>query len=273
MSMIEYYEQYVQAGVYYSLFALMPLLEMILPLRTNKHPLLIRWTSNFLLGIVNGLSLRFLFPILGLAFAIYVQQRGWGLFNLFEVPNVIAIILCLLIIDFSKYVLHWIYHYVPLFWAFHKIHHTDPDYDFTTSFRFHPLESIIGAANTLIIILLLGMPVIAVIIYEVLVITINFFVHTNIKLPVLFERLMRGMFITPDMHRIHHSAYEPHTNSNYGIVFPFWDYLAKTYTPVGSVDQENMVVGLLDCQGKKHLNIFWLLILPFVPKKQETTKT
>ncbi len=273
MNVVEYYEQYVHAAVYYSLLALMPLLEMIFPLRTNKHPIAMRWISNFLLGIVNSLILKFLFPVLGIAFAVYVHQQGWGLFNHIEVPYFIAVILSLYILDFNKYIMHWLYHFVPLFWIFHKIHHSDPDYDFTTSFRFHPLESLIGVVNTLAIILLLGMPVLSVIIYEMLTITINFFVHTNIKLPSITEKIMRGLFVTPDMHRIHHSAYESHTNSNYAIIFPYWDYLCKTYTAVQSVDQKNMTVGLSDCKGKEHRNIFWLLILPFIPKSQEPTKS
>ncbi len=113
----------------------------------------------------------------------------------------------------------------------------------------------------------------SIIIFELLTICINYFVHTNIKLPVRAEKIMRSMFVTPNMHRIHHSAYEFHTNSNYSIIFPYWDYLWNTYTPVDAVDQKNMAVGLLDCQDKKHLNIFWLLVLPFIPKKQESSNS
>ena len=126
-----------------------------------------------------------------------MEKQGWGLFNLITVPDGLAIILCLLILDANKYIMHWLYHYVPLFWVFHKIHHSDPDYDFTTSFRFHPLEDLIGAMNTLLIILLLGMPVLSVVIFEVTLITINFFVHTNIKLPVVMEKTLRLLFVTP----------------------------------------------------------------------------
>lgn len=273
MDIVDYYEAYIHGGIYYTLLAIMPLLEMVLPLRTNKYPLPVRWLSNILLGIIDGLMLKFLFPIAGIAFAVYVHQQGWGLFNLFDVPAVLAIILSILIYDFSKYILHRLYHHIPLLWAFHKIHHSDPDYDFTTSFRFHPLETLTGAINTFVLILLLGMPVLSLIIFEVALITINFFVHTNIKLPAAVEKTLRLLCVTPDMHRIHHSAHEPHTNSNYSIIFPYWDYLVRTYTPVASVNQATMTVGLLDCQGKKHLNIFWLLLLPFLPNKRQPSKS
>lgn len=272
MNVVDYYDQYIHAGLFYTLFAIMPLLEMILPLRPHKHPLAFRWVNNLLLGIIDSLILKFLFPIAGITFAVYIHQQGWGLFNTFDVPAVLAISLSILIYDVNKYILHRLYHHFPLLWTFHKIHHSDPDYDFTTSFRFHPLETLIGALNSFVLILMLGMPVLSLIIFEVALITISFFVHTNIKLPAAVEKTLRLGVVTPDMHRIHHSTYEPYTNSNYGIIFPYWDYLARTYTPVASVNQATMTVGLLDCPGKKHLNVFWLLILPFLPKKRQRTK-
>ncbi len=271
MSFLESYEPYIYNGLYFSMLAIMPLLEILLPLRTNKYPIGMRWLSNFLLGISYSIIERFILPLTAIAFAIYVHNQGWGLFNIVAVPGSIAVVLSILIYDFSKYALHLLYHHVPLFWAFHKIHHSDPDYDFTTSFRFHPLEPFIGALAAFALIFLLGVPVIAIIIYQFLLICVNFFVHTNVKLPKSLEKFLRLFFVTPDMHRIHHSAYEPHTNSNYSIVFPYWDYLGRSYTPVDAVDQENMPIGLLDCQGEKHRNIFWLLALPFIPEKKEQT--
>lgn len=265
MSIVDYYEQFFISSLFYSMLAIMPLLEMIIPLRVNKYSLLMRWTNNFLLGIISGLLPKFLFPLMGVAFAVYIEQKDWGLFNLIHMPSFVSIILSIAILDFSRYLLHILMHHIPIFWSFHKIHHSDPDYDFTTGFRFHPLEALLGTVNTLTMIFLFGMPIISVIIMELLTVAIGFFVHTNIKLPAPLEKTIRFLIVTPNMHRIHHSITESQTNSNYSIVFPYWDYLGKTYTRVESVDQKNMIVGLEDCQGKKCHNFFWLIALPFLP--------
>jgi len=270
MSIVDNYQQYIYTDVYFAVLAAMLFLEIIYPLRNSKHSLLIRWTSNISLGLFGTFLQKFLMPVVAVTFAIYVKQQGWGLFNLVAVPGWIAIILSLLVLDYSRYVIHWLFHYIPLFWSFHKIHHSDPDYDISTSYRFHPLEILLGTVNSLLIILLLGMPVISVIIAELMVVFVNFFSHANIRLPGMPERIIRLIIVTPDMHRIHHAAERIHTDSNYSIVFPWWDYLGRTYTPVGSVDQKEMTVGLDDCQGKKHLNFFWLLAMPFIPARRKS---
>lgn len=181
MSIIDNYQQYIYTDVYFTVLAGVLFLEVIYPLRISKHPLLTRWVSNISLGLFGTLLQKFLTPVVALAFAIYVGQQGWGLFNLVAVPGWMAIIFSILILDYSRYVIHWLFHYVPLFWCFHKIHHSDPDYDISTSYRFHPLEILLGTVNSLLIILLLGMPVISVIIAELMVVFVNFFSHANIQ--------------------------------------------------------------------------------------------
>ncbi len=102
--------------------------------------------------------------------------------------------------------------------------------------------------------------------------SVNFFVHGNIRLPAKLEKAIRCLVVTPNMHRVHHSAIAAETNSNYSIVFPYWNYLGRSFTPVNSVDHQHMAIGLDDCRGPRYLNILWLLALPFLGAKDRRIK-
>ena len=147
----------------------------------------------------------------------------------------------------------------------HKVHHADPDFDFTTTFRFHPLEYLIASPISIAVIFILGTPPSGIFLYEMLMVTTSFISHTNIKVPIRLEAYLNKVIITPYLHRLHHSAKQVATDSNYGSLFPFWDRKLGTYTAPDFLDQKTMRLGLDEYQDEKHLGLFAMLMMPFVP--------
>ena len=119
------------------------------------------------MGLLNQLLLRLCFPMLVVGLAVQVQQREWGLFNVVEVPGALAIALCLLLLDLTIYVQHRVFHRVTWLWRLHRVHHSDLDFDVTTAVRFHPLEIIPSMLIKMILVVLLGAPPLAVLIFEI----------------------------------------------------------------------------------------------------------
>jgi len=134
----------------------------------------------------------------------------------------------LLLLDGWMYVWHWLNHRVPLLWRFHRVHHSDPNMDVTTATRFHLGEHMISAALRLMLIPILGLSIWQIVVYEMAVIAMTHFHHANITLGRT-DRWLRCLFVTPDMHKVHHSRWRPETDSNYAVVLSIWDHLAQTF--------------------------------------------
>tara|TARA_B100001939_G_scaffold343705_1_gene356851 strand:+ start:14598 stop:15515 length:918 start_codon:yes stop_codon:yes gene_type:complete len=263
---IENLEQFLAAS-FFVLLALAAFLESLIPLRKNALPLRRRWLGNFSLMLLNTAIFRGLLPMSAFVFALYVQEHHWGLFSAFPLSPWLSILITVLLHDFVKYAQHVLFHHVRACWRFHLVHHTDQDYDFTTGLRFHPLEALVTTASTFLVILVLGPPALAVIVFEFLTMFINFLSHTNIRLNDRLERILRFVIVTPNMHRIHHSAWEPETNSNYAVIFSFWDKIFGTYTAQAREDQKDMMVGLYEYRDLQDQNFFRMLLQPFLKLK------
>jgi sterol desaturase/sphingolipid hydroxylase (fatty acid hydroxylase superfamily) len=201
--------------------------------------------------------------VLLVGLAVAVQQREWGLFNLVKVPEVLAITLCLLLLDLTIYVQHIVFHRVSWLWRLHRVHHSDLDFDVTTAVRFHPVEIILSMLIKMALVILLGAPPLAVLIFEIVLNLTALFNHGNIFIPVKLDRVLRWGLVTPDMHRVHHSAEPAETNSNFGFNLPWWDYLFRTYCPQPEKGHEEMTVGLDDFRREDKLLLPGLLLLPF----------
>jgi len=163
---------------------------------------------------------------------------------------------------------------VPWLWRLHLVHHTDQDYDFSTGLRFHPIESFFTVVYDLIVVALLGPAVAAVLFYEAFKAIWSIVVHANIFVPLPVDRVMRPFLITPDVHRIHHSAEPGETNSNYGGITPIWDKLFGTYIDQPAYGHEGMTIGLPGYRDAKYLKLTNMLAQPFVrvplPEPQQT---
>jgi sterol desaturase/sphingolipid hydroxylase (fatty acid hydroxylase superfamily) len=158
----------------------------------------------------------------------WAVANGYGLLSLFALPLWAQIAVSILLMDLTFYYWHWANHNVPLLWRFHNVHHIDPDLDVSTSFRFHFVEIIYSATFRVLQVLILGITPYAYVIFETLFTFATMFHHSNINLPVGFERVLNKIIVTPRMHGVHHSAIQSETNSNYSVIFLWWDWLHRT---------------------------------------------
>jgi sterol desaturase/sphingolipid hydroxylase (fatty acid hydroxylase superfamily) len=268
------YETVIRGYAFYGMLSLIALWESLKPAKPSTTSTLMRWINNFALLIMENVFMRWIFPLFAVMLSVYLMERGLGLFNQFAVPLWLSFLITIVLLDAKAYIVHRLLHTVPLLWRLHKIHHTDLDYDVTTGLRFHPLESLVTMGSSLLVIAVLGAPPLAVIAYEILFIVTALFNHGNIHLPHRLDELLRLGLVTPDMHRIHHSAEPCETDSNYSGVFSVWDRAFGTYTRDPAAGQDGMVMGLAEYRDARLLNLYRLLIMPFVnTPRQETAVT
>jgi sterol desaturase/sphingolipid hydroxylase (fatty acid hydroxylase superfamily) len=221
-----------------------------------------RWFTNVSILIISSLILRVAFPAAAVGVAIWANANSFGLFNLVSVSPILAGILCFVVLDFSVWLEHVASHKWQWLWRIHRVHHSDTGFDVTTALRFHPLEIILSMIWKGTIVALLGAPVLAVLIFEIVLNGSAMFSHANIKMPLGLDRLLRLAIVTPDMHRIHHSQDVTETNSNYGFNFSIWDRLFKTYTNEPQTNMEKLAIGLEEYQSRDASKLDWALKLP-----------
>lgn len=238
--------------------------EVQAPRRQPACSYRVRWFSNFGVFVLDSFILYLLLPLSAIALAAVGAERSWGLFNNVSVPVPLAIVGAILMLDGLHYIKHVVLHKIPLLWRFHRVHHTDLDYDFTTGIRFHPFESIVTAIVTMTAIVVLGIPVVAVVIFETLLVVVTFIVHGNVRYSTSLDKVLRILLVTPDMHRIHHSARVPETDSNYGVIFSLWDRLFSTHVAQPRNGHAEMTLGLLEFRDSKHQTLPWMLACPFL---------
>lgn len=238
------HEVSVRLAFFFSVFFMIACWEMVAPRRLRRYSRLFRWSNNLALVALNSFLLRLLFPVAAVGVALWAESNGYGLFNLLALPLWINVVLSVVLLDMLIYFQHVLFHRVPILWALHKVHHVDPDYDVTTGARFHPVEIILSMFIKMLAITLLGPAAIAVIIFEVLLNGSAMFNHGNIRLPSSIDKVVRLFFVTPDMHRVHHSQIRQETDSNYGFSLSCWDRLFSTYIERPSKGQEEMDIGV-----------------------------
>jgi sterol desaturase/sphingolipid hydroxylase (fatty acid hydroxylase superfamily) len=257
----------VRLLAFVAVFALMASLEFLLPRRRLRHNKLRRWITN--LGIVGADSLLVRLmaalpvPIAAVAAALHAQNMGWGLFNVLVWPEFVEVLLAMAALDFALWLQHLVFHKMPLLWRVHRMHHADPDIDVTTAIRFHPIEIALSMVWKIIWVFCLGASVTAVLAFEIVLNASAMFNHANVRLPLPVDDLVRRIFVTPDMHRIHHSVDRAEHNSNYGFCLSIWDRLFATYTPEPAQGHEKMSIGLKEFQSDAPTKLVWSLRLPF----------
>ena len=237
------------------------------PLKLDKAK---RWLNNMGLVVVNTITLRLVFPAAAVGIATQASEMGWGVLNQITIDYYsFAVVLSVIALDLVIYLQHVMFHSIPLLWRLHLVHHADLDYDLTTGLRFHPIEILLSMLIKFAAILVLGPPVVAVIIFEVLLNASAMFNHGNLRLPKQLDAILRLAIVTPDMHRVHHSAIKRETNSNYGFNLSIWDRVFGTYRAQPQYGHDGMTIGLNQIRDPKKQNLPWLLLLPFVSKVGE----
>jgi sterol desaturase/sphingolipid hydroxylase (fatty acid hydroxylase superfamily) len=187
-----------------------------------------RWFTNFGLGILNALIATSI-PAATVASALWAQQSHFGLLNLLAAPWWAALIVTVIIRSLAQYIYHVLCHKVPWLWRLHCVHHSDVHLDVSSALRSHPVEVIVNVGFLALVTVIFGLSPAALAAFETAEHFANMLTHANLRIPDAIERLIRPLLMTPALHRLHHSPIRIETDSNYGIVFSFWDRMVGTY--------------------------------------------
>ncbi len=260
-------ETAVRFGVFAGLFVVLAAVELLRPRRRLSASKARRWTTNLAIVGIDGIVVRAMamlaVPLAGTAAAAFAGTQGIGLFNWLQVPGWIATVLTIVALDFAIWVQHLVTHKLPILWRLHQMHHADVDIDVTTAIRFHPIEIGLSVLWKIVCVLLLGAPILAVVLFEIILNAGSLFSHANIRLPIAVDRALRMLIVTPDMHRVHHSVLRREHNSNFGFNLSVWDRLFGTYSADPEKGHDAMTIGLTAYQTDEPTRLGWSLLLPF----------
>lgn len=225
---------------------------------------------NLAIALLNTAVLAVVFGTATVAVAAWTEAGGRGLlYHLLEIPAWVNLLIAVLLLDAWMYVWHRANHSIGLLWRFHRMHHADSEMDVTTATRFHLGEHAGGSVLRLGLIPLAGFEVWHILVYETLVVGITMFHHANISLG-RWDRLLRWLIVTPDMHKVHHSRWQPETDSNYSTLFSFWDRLARTFRM--RADLRTLEYGLREFDAPEWQTFAGMLKTPFVGTTRSSSR-
>ena len=256
------HEPWVRIGAFAAVLLVMALWEALAPRRILAYPRILRWPANLGIVILNAALLRLAVPMAAVGLAAAASERGWGLLNQLELPPWLALAAAVLALDLVIYIQHVLFHAVPALWRLHRMHHADLDFDVTTGARFHPLEILVSAGIKLAAVAVLGPSALAVLAFEMLLSATAMFNHGNVRLPVAADRWLRRLVVTPDMHRVHHSAVPAETSRNFGFCLPWWDRVFGTYLAQPAAGHERMAIGVPEFRDAAELRLHRMLLQP-----------
>ncbi|MBL8557272.1 MAG: sterol desaturase family protein [Hyphomonadaceae bacterium] len=264
---IEALEPALRLGVFAGVLLGLIVLERAAPRRPRVQSWIARLRTNGALVILNTVAARGLAflaaPLAATGAALWAQSNGVGSFNVIEAPAVVAGVAVFLVLDLAVWAQHVVFHRVPLFWRLHRVHHADRDFDATTGFRFHPAEIMVSMLWKAAVVIALGAPVAAVIVFEIALNACAMFNHANVALPRRLDAVLRPVIVTPDMHRVHHSVHRDEHDTNFGFCLSVWDRLFGLYRAQPRGGHEGMTVGLADAQDEAPSRLWWSMVLPF----------
>jgi len=254
--------------VFISILIVMAVLQTLFPrrpLRLGLH----RWAGNFSLVAVNVMLVRLLLPAGAVGAALWAEKAHVGLRHWLHIgadgwQGAAAVFFAVVVLDLLIYAQHVLFHAVPVLWRLHRVHHADQDIDVSTGLRFHPIEILLSMLIKMAAVVVLGAPVAAVLIFEMLLNGMAMFNHSNVRLPLALDAVLRHLLVTPDMHRVHHSVLHAETNSNYGFNLSLWDRFFGTYVAQPELGHDAMQIGLPQFQSGKPDSLKDLLKLPFL---------
>jgi sterol desaturase/sphingolipid hydroxylase (fatty acid hydroxylase superfamily) len=255
-------EPFIRLTAFAGVFATMAMLEAWLPRRARSLSRWRRWPSNIAVSLLNTGLVRILFPTAAVGAALFAQAQDVGLLNWLALPEALAIVVAVLALDLAIYLQHVMFHAVPLLWRLHRMHHADLDMDVTTGARFHPIEIMLSFVIKLMVVVAIGAPAVAVLIFEVLLNATSMFNHANLRLPARLDAALRWLLVTPDMHRVHHSIEPGETNSNFGFNLPWWDFALGTYRARPAAGHERMTIGIAQFRTARDQWLDRMLIQP-----------
>jgi sterol desaturase/sphingolipid hydroxylase (fatty acid hydroxylase superfamily) len=253
-------EAVLRFGIFASGLAALMLAERVMPARRSDGGLLRRWTANLALGAVSSLVLRVLLPGAVIVAAAFAAMRGWGALNQVAWPWALEFAMGFLALDLAIYAQHVATHRVPLLWRLHRVHHADVEIDVTTALRFHPVEILLSQVWKIAVAMALGVGPWTVLVFEIVLNGAAMFNHANLRVPPGWDRVLRWILVTPDMHAIHHSQRRQETDSNFGFCLSLWDRVFGTYR---AAPVPPFAIGQMDVEGARASALIWCLFAPF----------
>ncbi|HRD77653.1 MAG TPA: sterol desaturase family protein [Hyphomicrobiaceae bacterium] len=271
VSTLSWSEPTARLAAFISVFVLMAALELAWPRRRLGWSKAKRWVTNLsivglgaaLVRVFSAIAALTAVPIVATLAAAWAEARGIGLLNMVAWPAGLEVLFAVVILDFAIWLQHLLAHRIELLWLFHRMHHADVDFDVTTALRFHPVEIGLSMLYKVVWVVALGASPLAVLIFEVVLNALAMFNHANFALPLPIDRMMRGLIVTPDMHRVHHSISPREHHSNFGFNLSVWDRLFGTYNAQPAAGHEAMTIGLPPWQSEAPTGLGWSLKLPF----------
>mgnify|MGYP000515665896 CR=1 FL=1 len=258
------HEPTIRLSCFFGIFALMAMVEVFAPKRKLTAGRGWRWLNNLALVILNSVVVRLLFPTATVAVVLFTEQHQLGILRKIDFPPGTLVVLSVVLLDLAIYWQHRLFHSIPILWRLHRVHHADPDIDVTTAVRFHTVEIVLSMLIKFALIILLGPPLVAVVIFEVLLNGMAVFNHANVRLPSGLDRVLRKLVVTPDMHRVHHSRIAREHNSNFGFNLSCWDRCFGSYTAQPEKGHTGMSIGLDSFTSTRQTcRLDGMLMIPF----------
>lgn len=242
--------------------ALLALLEAVQPRRQRLLTRRERWPGAILLLAIGSLLARLLVPTGLIGLALWSETTEFGLFHRFDAPLWALGLLGYIVFDLAVWLQHVAMHRFNVLWRFHRVHHADPDFDVFTAVRFHPAEILVSLFWKGSVVVLIGLPTVFVVWYEIALNLGAMFNHSNLRLPKGFDKWLRLFVVTPDMHRVHHSTDALESNRNYGFLLPWWDRLFRLYQDQPAAGHARMEIGQPDWRTGPDQSIWALLSQP-----------
>lgn len=253
----------LRLGIFLGVFAATALLELAVPRRPKAPDVGRRWMVNLGILAVDVIVQRLTVGAVAIAAAVWAEERGLGLFHLLDWPGWLAGLLAFVVLDGAIWAQHVATHKIPLLWRLHQVHHADHDVDLTTGIRFHPIEIVLSALFKAVLVIALGAPATAVLLFEAALNGSAIFTHGNVAVPKRLDRCLRWMICTPDMHRVHHSTDRAETDTNYGFFLSVWDRLFGTMLHAPAAGQLGVELGLPGHRDPARYRLTTLLLMPF----------
>ena len=246
-------------------------LESWIPAAGNRQHRLHHAMRNMTLGLLNAVVAALLVAPLLAGLSLWAENNGFGLLHMVPLPPAAAMVAAILMFDGWMYLWHRANHQIGFLWRFHRVHHSDPEMDATTGIRFHTGEILISSALRLAVVPLLGITIGQLLVYEMLLLPVILFHHSNVRFSKRMDAPLRLMIVTPAIHRVHHSRLQVETDSNYSSVFSFWDRIAGTLRL--RRDGQPVNFGLDEYDREEWQCVIGLLTTPFVSIEAESSVT
>lgn len=216
--------------------------------------------NNFLFMIAFYFA-NIAFAVVQVGIITWSSENQAGLFYLIEIPLWLKVILGVMCLDLTTYWFHRLAHISPLLWRLHRVHHSDTTMDTSTFFRGHPLEILVFGTSSIVACIIFGLDITILGVYIIVQLPFLIAQHANIKLPDWIDIVFGKVFITPNIHKVHHEQDQFYTDSNFADIFVFWDKLFGTYKylPV-----KNIHYGLKEFDADKKQTFWYLIKSPFM---------